>query len=691
VNAAAEHLLAELDRIELLLRRRAILLRDRGLVTESEFRGLYVGDEHIDRPTIESIDLPEPPAAVALAELADRMHAESRRRAGEEAELPLPRLVRLASLSELEADVLLLAVGAELDLRWERLLAYVQDDVTRKRPTLQLALDLFCASPAERLHARSAVIRGPLVRDGLLRLVDDRIENGGATVPSRALAAEERVLGYLLGDDAVDAALATCARAVAEAPAAAPGLDLDAASAALAGGSVVVLQGRGDPGGSDVAAALAARLARPLLALDLRGLTDEPVHLARAIRREARLRDAVVYLHAADELPPELLTTLLRRLPDGGLRLVVRAHDPLADPWGRQRFALHLPRLAVAARRARWERAAEAEGVALDDGALDEVSSKLALDEEQTGAVLRQAARRAALDGRRPGVQDVDASARAAAGAALGGLARRVEPRYAWDDLVLHPRRVASLRDLCARARRRVRVYETWGFRPAGYGDGLAALFHGPSGTGKTMAAEVIASELGLDLYRIDLSALVSKYIGETEKNLRRIFDAAATANAILFFDEADALFGRRSEVKDAHDRYANIETAYLLGELETFPGVAILATNLASNIDDAFRRRIDVDVEFPMPDVAQRERIWRLSLPDAAPLADDVDLRVLAQRIEISGAIIRNACVSAAFAAADDGGSITLAGLVRATAAELEKLGRPPTRGEFGNLHSLI
>jgi len=203
--------------------------------------------------------------------------------------------------------------------------------------------------------------------------------------------------------------------------------------------------------------------------------------------------------------------------------------------------------------------------------------------------------------------------------------------------------------------------------------------------------AEVVAAELGLELYRIDLSGLVSKYIGETEKNLRRVFQAAATLNAVLLFDEADALFGKRSEVKDAHDRYANIETAYLLGELETFPGLTVLATNLLSNLDDAFTRRIQVSVEFPMPDVAQRERIWRQALAAGAPLGDDVDLRLLAQRIELSGAVIRSACLDAAFAAADDGGVITLAQLVRSAAAELEKLGRPPTRGEFGDVYDLV
>ena len=217
MSAAREHLLGELDRIELLLRRRAILLRDGGLITESDFRGLYVADEHVDRVPLEALDLPEPPAAAALADLAARAHRESAMRADAGGELPLPRLARLARLGELEQDALLLAAGAELDLRWERLLAYVQDDVTRKRPTLQLALDLFCGSAGERLRGRTILATGALVRDGLVRLVDDRADSAGAPLPGRALAVEERVLAYLLGEDRVDPALAGCVRTLEDA------------------------------------------------------------------------------------------------------------------------------------------------------------------------------------------------------------------------------------------------------------------------------------------------------------------------------------------------------------------------------------------------------------------------------------------------------------------------------------------
>jgi SpoVK/Ycf46/Vps4 family AAA+-type ATPase len=209
-------------------------------------------------------------------------------------------------------------------------------------------------------------------------------------------------------------------------------------------------------------------------------------------------------------------------------------------------------------------------------------------------------------------------------------------------------------------------------------------LFFGESGTGKTMAARVLAGDLGLELYRIDLATVVSKYIGETEKNLDRIFAAAQDSNAILFFDEADAVFGKRSEVKDAHDRYANIEVAYMLQKMESYDGAVILATNLRSNIDDAFLRRLDIAIEFPFPDVEERQAIWRRLVPARAPIAEDVDLDLLAGKFRLSGGSIRNCSLAAAFLAADDGGMIAMRHLVQAVFAEYLKLGRLTLESDF-------
>jgi vesicle-fusing ATPase len=266
----------------------------------------------------------------------------------------------------------------------------------------------------------------------------------------------------------------------------------------------------------------------------------------------------------------------------------------------------------------------------------------------------------------------------------LDGLAQRIEPQATWDDLVLPAGHLELLHDIARHARHRTQVYERWGFAERETrGLGVTALFAGESGTGKTLAAEVLAAELGLDLYRIDLSATVSKYIGETEKNIRRLFDAAEASGAVLLFDEADALFGKRGEVKDGHDRYANLEVAYLLQRMESYRGLAILTTNMRSHIDRAFLRRLRFVIQFPFPDRAQRADIWRRVFPAAAPL-DGIDPDELA-RMTVPGGSIRSIALSAAFAAAEDGTSVTVDHIMRAARVEYAKSERSLTDAEAG------
>jgi SpoVK/Ycf46/Vps4 family AAA+-type ATPase len=297
------------------------------------------------------------------------------------------------------------------------------------------------------------------------------------------------------------------------------------------------------------------------------------------------------------------------------------------------------------------------------------------------GATQRARARGAAVE-----AEDLQAGARAQNAAGLEKLARRISPRATWDDLVI-PRTVdGQLRSIAGRVRQRGQVLDEWRLGSnSSRGRGITALFAGDSGTGKTMSAEVVARSLGLDLYVIDLSTVVDKYIGETEKNLDRIFVEAERVNGVLLFDEADAIFGKRSEVKDARDRYANVEVAYLLQRMEQFGGLAILTTNLRANVDEAFLRRIDVLVEFPVPDVESRARLWAKQLTPQLPVAGDLDLRVLAKAFELSGGNIRNVVLSAAFEAAEDEVEVSMAHLIRATSGEYRKLGRLCVESEFG------
>ena len=267
-----------------------------------------------------------------------------------------------------------------------------------------------------------------------------------------------------------------------------------------------------------------------------------------------------------------------------------------------------------------------------------------------------------------------------------------MEPAVGWADLVLPPVTRTALEEVALRARHRERVLGEWGMRPGGgRGMGVAALFAGDSGTGKTMSAEVVAGALGLDLYVVDLATVVDKYIGETEKNLERIFTAAAGVNGVLLFDEADAVFGKRSEVKDAHDRYANVESAYLLQRMESFDGLIILATNLRANIDDAFTRRLDVLVDFPMPDAGYRLALWDRCLGRVLERADDIDLRFCADAFELAGGAIRSASVTAAYLAAEDGGPVRMNHLITAVHREYRKMGRLSLEHEFGRYFELI
>jgi SpoVK/Ycf46/Vps4 family AAA+-type ATPase len=285
-------------------------------------------------------------------------------------------------------------------------------------------------------------------------------------------------------------------------------------------------------------------------------------------------------------------------------------------------------------------------------------------------------------------MDDLQAACRVRSNPRLSALARKVTPFHAWDDLVLPPDRTEQLREIVTSMRHRALVYHQWGFDARlALGKGLNVLFTGPPGTGKTMAAGIIAGVLGLDLYQIDLASMVSKYIGETEKNLARIFAEAETSNAILFFDEADALFGRRSEVRDSHDRYANLEVAYLLQRMEAYEGVVILATNFGRNMDDAFVRRMHHTVDFPLPGEPERVRIWEQVFPAETPREPGLDLERVARRVEVAGGNIRNIALAAAFLAAEEDDVVRMGHLVRAARREFRKMGKVMSVGELDDL----
>ena len=567
------------------------------------------------------------------------------------AALPAPAAIDAVAagfgLSPFERGLLLLAVGAELDPELPEV-------------TLELAAAVLPGAawdalgptaPLRAYHLVSLASRAPLSR--------------------AALRIEERVLFHLIGVDAVDPRLAPIVRAH-EPPVLVAELQRELAASIArdwepgAGGwPAVQLVGDDREGQADVAALVAAELGLRLAVIRSEDVPADPAGralLATLWTRESILAGAALLLVGGGSDAAALLERL-------AAPVLVATGDPL--PLRRRWQARAVQRPSEHERRRLWR---DALGTA--DAPVDALAGRFPVGAQAIGGAAPMAA--AAIARGHDPVTAVRDRLRPAQ-PALGALARHVEPVATWSDLVLPDAALATLREIAAQLRNRATVHDDWGFASrGGRGLGITALFTGESGTGKTLAAEVLARELALDLHVIDLSAVVSKYIGETEKNLAAVFDAAEDG-AILLFDEADALFGRRTDVKDSHDRYANLEVSYLLQRMEAYRGLAILTTNARAALDLAFRRRIRFVVSFPFPDAALRERIWRGVFPPGTPLGR-IDWARLAS-VDLAGGSIRGVAVNAAFLAADAGGPVRMQHIRAAARHEFAKLERPEKR----------
>jgi AAA+ superfamily predicted ATPase len=622
----------------------------------------------------------------------------------------LGTLADLYGLTDLAIAALALALAPEIDARYGRIFGYLQDDITRRLPTPALAIDLFCDGDDARDRGRLVFASGSALAAQQLLLIEPPPNETALTAP---LLLDPQIRQFLLGEPGIDPRLARCCvlRSARSSP---PDLVLEPAltvalaraaeSLRLPSAVPLRLLLLGPPGcGQDEAAdALAEAAGLPVLGLDARALaaeTSDTRVLLAIFRREALLANALVRIRHPEALEGEAhahLRALLRdELPRLAPAVVLAcpAASWLADAADTAGFAplIFAPPSADLRRRLWHERAAD-QGLALSQHDIDTLALRFRLTPAQIG----QAAARAAMTLR---WQDEDAAGDApllaclAAAPAQGGhdlarLAKRVSPRFSWADIVTTPAVAAQLREICDRVRFGATVLERWRFADKlALGRGISALFAGPSGTGKTMAAEVIAGALGLPLFKIDLAAVVSKYIGETEQNLDRIFRAAEDVNGILLFDEADALFGKRSEVQDSRDRYANLEISYLLQKMEEFEGVAILSTNLQNNLDDAFTRRLSFIVHFPFPDAAHRERIWDVVWPHAVPREPGLRFARIAEACKLSGGNIKSAALGAAYYAAAEGTAVGIRHVLRAVAREYEKLGRPLKPEEIASI----
>ncbi|MEQ8279471.1 MAG: ATP-binding protein [Deltaproteobacteria bacterium] len=589
---------------------------------------------------------------------------------------PVRRLGAAMGLVPFERDVLLLALAPELDVDFVAAYAHLAGDPYRGHATVDLALAVF--EPDDRAAAR-AMLRPErrLFTEGLLVR---RTEDHASTLLD-AFTAAPLVVEALEG--APYRAPEGCIRPPAlELTGHQDASRLEAFAGALADGTapaIVVLIGGAVADTFGAAAHIAAHRTQPLLSVDLGRLPTgaDRVTALRSIRLRARLDDAALYVRGL--WSSASIAADIDALAWGGPVFVDTDPD---DAWrlsslGAPAHVLKLSPPSFEGRVEQWRRAIHATPCDLDESDLQDIARTYELSDAQVVDAVREAAVSLRVD-RGTSKSALTAACRSRLEHELGRLAVRGTDTDPWDDLVLPDATRERLEAFVSAIRHRARVFVEWGVGgAAGRNAGVCALFAGPSGTGKTMAAGVAASEVGLDLYRVDLAGVVSKYIGETEKNLDRVFEAARRSNALLFFDEAEAILGKRSEVKDARDRYSNIEVAYLLQRIERHAGPVVFATNLAKNMDAAFTRRIQFALEFPMPDAELRRRIWQRTLGRGIPLDDDVLIDLLADGFEASGGQIRNIAVDAAFAAAREQRSLRMRDLLDAATRHLRRDGR--------------
>jgi len=716
-----QQIVAELAWLELLIKREITLLRFGKSKQDKfdEFSGLYVSEEDIDKFLNEIPEKDRPSAKIPEIEQLDRTISVTREYLNQKAkasqinavELRLSRLIAKFGLDSSEIEIFLACLAPDVDLRFQKYFAYLQNDVSKRRPTIQLLRRFGINRENSPIAARSLFgVESRLFAKGLLILPQGKFEDCFPLLQPRVPAS---VADFLAGIDRVDDAARAhihLARASLELEPVKyydrhrmlldEWLSMDEGSKT----SPIILVGAGGSGKSKLIHAFAAALAKNVLTIDFTTLADQIGEVSAQLKfleRDAALLNAVIHVKNVVEIPEQesalrsRLTGLTELLNKGVLEYVIISSNSTLHQ-AEQQFTLpvrsyEIPLPSIDERIEFWCRhIPDYLGKARDDLACD-LATRFAFTPEKVHAAARRAVSKCARNHTVTG-EDYFRACRLESNQNLQRFGKKMKPIYRWADLVVPQDTKDQLLEICNCVRHKRLVYETWGFgRKYSLGKGLNVLFAGASGTGKTMCAEIIATDLELDVFKIDLSCVVSKYVGETERNLSQIFDEAETSNSILFFDEADALFGKRSEVKDAHDRYANIEINYLLQRLDDYSGVVVLASNLRGNLDKAFTRRLNFIVEFPIPDEIYRRLIWSQVFPGDTPLGEDVKFDFLAKKFKLSGGNIKNIAVNSAFLASGNGHLISMEHLILATKREYQKLGRLCTKSEFGPYFNLV
>lgn len=749
-RSSLEHLSEELERLELRLRLQLVLegkaFPDTGLselaFLEGNLRNLLDGEaEAPEEPDVGHLTRE---LGALSRRIAERL--ETTRQQG--ITLTLPRLSKLLRLSTLEESILIACLAPELDRKFEGMYAYLQDDLTSRSPTVDVLLRLFTTMDEERTVARLVFDKAsPLMR----YLMDTTGEWKDSRVPllAKSLKLENWTVNHLLGFQVLDERLldvSLMTNGCSESETYSPGNHPERETASTSTSTTVPLptdtsdsmvrfvnyySGKGAAHhhmfyccGPDEAEAVnhvkaaCISLERPLIMVDTGSLPASDGDYSQMLNLLGRhaLLDGAALCFAGFDLASEGERERSRRRVRLLLEMLCSCAS-LAFILGQSSWSHPLPDREVSFiqidftppnethRQAMWEDYSQRYQL-LPQVDLTDFTGKFRFTPGQIRAALRNGENLAvwkdsgSIEGREGrgespvpiGEKELYESCYLQSGRSLQALASKVKPFYSWDMMVLPQDQTDQLREICRQMKHRALVYGKWGFdKRLSLGKGMNVMFAGPPGVGKTMAAEVIASELSLELYKIDVSQIVSKYIGETEKNLSQIFKEAETSNAILFFDEADALFGKRSEVKDAHDRYANVETSYLLQKMEEYTGIVILATNLSQNLDEAFLRRLHFRVEFPFPEKPQREAIWRGMFPKGAPLDANLDYAFMADKLNLAGGSIKNIALNAAFFAAHEGTPIGMKHIMLAAKREYIKQGKTFLKTDYDPYDKLM
>lgn len=726
-----EHLYDELTKLDILIHLQVLRFRNlhspKGNNDEA-LPGLCIKDEEVDRvmgKKTKDRDGHRIREAIDQAKsLQEKISMKVENSLKQEIYLPFYHLAHLFQLTLFEMDIILVCLAPELDVKYEKLYAYLQDDVTKKSPSVNLILDLLCFTREERTNARACFFnQSPLLKYNLIQFIgDDEIKH--KPLISRRLKLDDRIVNYLQGFNVMDSKVSSLAQILSPRVRWSGLLldeDIKERFRGLAGelankkaGNpkrlVIYLKGAYGAGKKSTAEAFCTELQLPIILInapDLLNIESNHEEIFRRLFREALLQPTAIYFEHFDRL--------ITDNPKGSYYrdLVVRAIEEYSfitflageaewnppPEWKKHFFmeiAFGIPAYPV--RKRLWQLALNgnaAPGAGVD---IDILASQFRFTGGQILDAVSDAQKLATIKSKNDNnaavitVEDLSQGCRLQCNRKLSELAQKIAPHYTWHDIVLPTDEIQQLKEICNYVKHRFMVYNDWGFaEKISLGKGLNILFSGSSGTGKTMAAEIIANELKLDFYKIDLSTIVSKYIGETEKNLSKIFKEAETSNCILFFDEADALFGKRSEVKDSHDRYANIEINYLLQKMEEHEGIVILATNFRKNIDEAFTRRMHFSLEFPFPDQEYRMNIWGKIFPAATPKSFDIDYEFLAKQFKISGGVIKNIALNAAFLAAENSGNVDMHHIIHAAKREYQKMGKLCTQSEFGKYYEFV